>query len=92
MKRPCRIRIPKWFRKFNLARTIVYHKTESGKVYEIYKRTLFGKWIPDYKKGNDIIIWRFYTTYDAALRELHKWKDSPEYCLCPISTARAFIF
>ena len=91
MKRPCRI--PKWFRKFNLPRTIVYHKTESGKVYEVYKRTLFGKWVPDYKKGDkDTIRWRLYTTYDSALRELHKWREEPEYCLCLISTARAFLF
>jgi hypothetical protein len=91
MKRPRRI--PKWFKKFNRPRTIVYHKTESGKVYEIYKRTLFGKWVPDYKKGDkDIIIWKLYTTYEAALRELLKWRESPEYHLCPLSTARAFLF
>lgn len=91
MKRPCRI--PKWFKKFNRPRTIVYHKTESGKVYEIYKRTLFGKWVPDYKKGDkDIIIWKLYTTYEAALRELLKWREFPEYHLCPLSSARAFLF
>ncbi len=91
MKRPRRI--PKWFRKFNRPRTIVYHKTESGKIYMIYKKTLFGKWIPDYKKVNKKLnIWKAYTSYEAALRDLLKWRESPEYNLCPLSSARAFLF